>query len=65
MLLEALWRWLRQDVTYHHRHATADDLTRRVTAFEARVNQSLCAVADRLWVKNHPDPDEEKPRSSS
>jgi transposase len=35
MPVEALWRWLREDVTYHHCHATAEDLTRRVAAFEA------------------------------
>ena len=60
MPVEALWRWLREDVTYHHCHATADDLTRRVAAFEARVNQNPCTVADRLWVKDHLDPEEEK-----
>ena len=36
MPVEALWRWLREDVTYHHCHATAEDLTRRAAAFEAR-----------------------------
>ena len=62
MPVEALWRWLREDVTYHHCHATVDDLTRRVAAFEAQVNQDPCAVADRLWVKDHLDPEEEKLR---
>ena len=62
MPVEALWRWLRDDVTCHHCHATADDLTRRVAAFEAQVNQDPCAVADRLWVKDHLNPDEEKLR---
>ncbi len=52
MPVEALWRWLREDVTYHHCHATADDLTRRVALFEAKVNQASCVVADRLWVKD-------------
>jgi transposase len=28
MPVEALWRWLREDVTYHHCHASAEDLTR-------------------------------------
>ena len=65
MPVEALWRWLREDVTYHHCHATADDLTRRVAAFEAQVNQDPCAVADRLWVKDRLNPDEEKLRFSS
>src|SRR4051794_36185794 len=30
MPVEALWHWLREDVTYHHCHASAEDLTRRV-----------------------------------
>lgn len=64
MPVEALWHWLREDVTYHHCHATADDLTRRVAAFEAQVNQHPYAVADRLWVKDCLDPEEEKLRFS-
>jgi len=38
MPVEALWHWLRADATRHHCHAAADDLTRRVAAFEASVN---------------------------
>ena len=64
MPVEPLWRWLREDVTYHHCHATAEDLTRHVAGFEANVNQDIYAVADRLWVKNHLDPEEEKLRFS-
>jgi transposase len=62
MPVEALWRWLREDVTYHHCHASAEDLTRRVGDFEARLNQDPPAIADRLWVKDHLDPEEEKLR---
>jgi transposase len=64
MPVEALWRWLREDVTYHHCHASADDLSRRVAAFEARLNQDPYAIADRLWVKDHLDPNEEELRFS-
>jgi transposase len=64
MPVEALWHWLREDVTYHHCHATADDLTRRVADFEAQVNQHPYAVADRLGVKDCLDPEEEKLRFS-
>ena len=64
MPVEALWRWLREDVTYHHCHASAEDLTRRVGAFEARLNRDPLAIADRLWVKDHLNPDEEKLRFS-
>ena len=65
MPVEALWRWLREDVTYHHCHASRDDLTRRVAAFQARVNREPCALADRLWVKDRLDPEEEKLRFSN
>jgi transposase len=33
MPVEALWRWLREDVIYDHYHTSRDDLTRRVAAF--------------------------------
>ena len=65
MPVEALWRWLREDVTYHHCHASADDLTRRVADFEVRLNRDPFVIADRLWVKEHLDPDEEKLRFSN
>ena len=64
MPVEALWHWLREDVTYHHCHASADDLTRRVADFEARLNREPFVIADRLWVKDTLDPDEEKLRFS-
>ena len=72
MPVEALWRWLREDITYHHCHASADDLTRRVADdlirrvadFEARLNRDPFVIADRLWVKDHLDPEEEKLRFS-
>ena len=64
MPVEALWHWLREDVTYHHCHASADDLTRRVGDFEARLNRDPFVIADRLWVKDRLDPDEEKLRFS-
>jgi transposase len=65
MPVEALWRWLREDVTYHHCHASLDDLTRRVAAFQARINQEPCVLADRLWAKDRLDPEEEKLRFSN
>jgi transposase len=64
MPVEALWRWLREEMTYHHCHSSADDLRRRAADFEARINQEPYAVADRLWVKDHLDPNEEKLRFS-
>ena len=52
-------------MTYHHCHASAEDLTRRVAAFETRLNRDPFGVADRLWVKDHLDPEEEKLRFSN
>jgi transposase len=65
MPVEALWRWLREDVTYHHCHASAEDLTRRVADFAARINQDRRALTDRLQIKDTLDPDEEKLRFSN
>ena len=42
--------------TYHHCHASAEDLTRRVAAFETRLNQDPLAIADRLGLKTAPTP---------
>jgi len=65
MPLETPWRWLREDVTYHNCHATAGDLIRRVAVFEAQLNHDPGAAADRLWVKDHLNPDVEKLRFSN
>jgi transposase len=65
MPVEALWRWLREDVTYHHCHARAEDLTRRVADFAERLNGDPLVVTDRLWVKDCLDPEEEKLRFSN
>ena len=65
MPVEALWRWLHEDVTYHHCHASAEDLIRRVDTFEGRLNRDPFIIADRLWVKDRLDPDEEKLRFST
>src|SRR5215203_4051327 len=64
MPFEALCHWLREDVTYHHCHASAEDLTRRAADFETRLNRDPFVIADRLWVKDRLDPDEEKLRFS-
>ena len=52
MPAEALWRWLREDVTYHHCYATPEELLQAVNEFTARINQHLMIIADRLWVKD-------------
>src|SRR4051794_15723892 len=65
MPVEALWHWLREDVTDHHCHASAEDLTRRVADFEVCLNRDPFVIADRLWVKDRLDPHEEKLRFSN
>jgi transposase len=65
MPVEALWRRVGEDVTCHHCHATAEDLIRRAAACEVERNQDAYAAADRLWVKDHLDPEEAKLRFSS
>lgn len=64
MPVEALWRWLREDVTCNHCHASLDDLQSRVAEFQARVNQNPITLADRLALKEHLHPSEEKLRLS-
>jgi transposase len=59
MPVEALWRWLREDVTYNHCHDTCQELIERVAAFEQRINKLPYVLADRLWVKDELDPAEE------
>jgi hypothetical protein len=49
-------------MTYHRCRAGLADLSRRVAAFEARPNRDPDAIADRLWVRDHLDPEQEKLR---
>lgn len=62
MPAEALWRWLREDVTYHHCHVTRDELVANVHQFEKTINADPYEVADRLWTRTTLDPEEEKLR---
>lgn len=64
MPVEQLWRWLREDVTYHACYDTKAALMDQVKAFEARINADPNALADRLWTKSHLVPEEEKLRVS-
>jgi transposase len=64
MPVEALWRWLRQEVTYHRCHHTAQELIDRVAAFVTRAHQVPEAVARRLRVTTHLDPEVENLRFS-
>jgi transposase len=62
MPVEALWRWVREEITYHHCHATAEELVQRVKHFVNTINADPCAIADRLWTKTALNPEEEKLR---
>jgi transposase len=64
MPVEALWRWRREDVTYHRCHASLDDLEGRVAEFQSRVNQDPIALADQRALKLHLNPAVEKLRTS-
>jgi hypothetical protein len=61
--VEALWRWLREDVTDNYCHQSADELRGRVRELEQRINDDPIALVERRWVKDELDPDEEKLRS--
>jgi transposase len=65
MPVEALWRWLREEVTYNFCHDTPRELIERVERFAQTICRDACALADRLWVKDELDPDEEKTRVST
>jgi hypothetical protein len=62
MPVEALWRWRREEVTYHHCHASAAELITRVRDFAQLINGDPFAIADRLWTRTTLDPEEEKLR---
>ena len=62
MPVEHLWHWLREDVTYHTCYEQKADLIAQVDRFQAQINADPIALADRLWVKSHLDPNEEKLR---
>jgi transposase len=64
MPVEALWRWMREDVTYNHCHATASELIAGVARFEDDTNADPESIFTRLHVKTTVDPDEEKLRVS-
>jgi transposase len=64
MPVEALWRWMREEVTYNHCHATAADLIAGVEAFETKANEQSAVLSQRLRVRTSLDPDQEKLRIS-
>ena len=65
MPVEHLWQWLREDVTYHACYDQKAELIAQVNRFQQRINADPIAISDRLWVKSHLDPEEEKLRVST
>lgn len=65
MPVEHLWQWFREDLTYHTCYQNQADLIQRVHLFQQRLNLTPLDIADRLWVKSHLNPEEEKLRVSS
>jgi len=59
MPVEHLWQWLREEVTALTCHTSIAELTERVEQFRQTINTQPGALADRLWVKDHLDPEEE------
>lgn len=64
MPVEALWRWMREEVTYNHCHSTPQDLIAAVAAFETGANANPDEIFSRLYVQTALDPDQEKLRVS-
>jgi transposase len=59
MPVEALWHWMREEVTYNHCHPRCADLIARVADFAQCINQDPPALATRLRVKQELDPEQE------
>lgn len=65
MLAEHLWQWLQDDMTYHACYTSQAALQQRVAQFQQEIIAQPLALADRLWVKNHLYPEEDKLRVST
>ncbi|MGH7269047.1 MAG: IS630 family transposase, partial [Polyangiaceae bacterium] len=64
MPVEALWRWLREEVTYNHCHNSADERIRAVARFEDMANRDPRRLIERLAVRSSLHPRQEKLRLS-
>ena len=65
MPVEALWRWLRQEVTANHCHATIAQLLQHVVTFTCLINQHPDVVTSRLAPKSALNWQEEELRISN
>lgn len=58
--IEGLWKWMRQEVTQHHCHASLHELFLACLTFIERINLDPLALVTRLWPKFDLDPEYEK-----
>jgi transposase len=65
MPVEALWKWLREEVTQNRCHDTPEELISNVGDFNVRINQEPCDLFDRLNKPLVLDPAIEKLRISN
>ncbi len=65
MPVEALWRWLRQEVTGNFCHASVAQLIDHVARFVADIHRDPAALAVRLALKTSLNPREEEIRISN
>jgi hypothetical protein len=63
--VEHLWQWLHEDATDHTCYDKPLQLIGQVVGVEQRINAEPLTLADRLWIKTYPKPEEEKLRVSS
>ena len=62
--VEHVWQWLGEEVMYHMCYDSRDELITPIAHCQQVINAVPWVVADRLWVKTHLDPEEEKLRVS-
>lgn len=65
MPVEALWRWLRQQVTGNYCHRSVAELLERVAAWVWSINQEPDLITARLALKTNLEPAEEELRLSN
>ncbi|MEL6439367.1 MAG: hypothetical protein AAFQ80_08960, partial [Cyanobacteria bacterium J06621_8] len=53
-----------EEVTYHACYDSKQDLIDAVVNFQRQINTNPLDISERLWVKKHLEPDEEKLRVS-
>lgn len=58
--IEQLWKWMRNEVTQHHCHASVSALYAACLAFITRINAAPDQLVKRLWPKFELDPAYEK-----